>query len=76
MEFITKTVTRELLRSKYVKLPEVVLEEQHMSKGTNVVVYYGSNYSCCVILPVDSKLGKIQRERLSKLINEKLEQEN
>ena len=73
MDLKVKSTQRNLLRGKYVKLPEVVLEECSLSSSTPVEVLYGGNHSCAFILPVDSKLGDRTKERLNNLLNEPLE---
>lgn len=72
-ELKNKVIQSKLLRGKYIKLPEVIIEENALSKSTQVEVHYGSNYKCAIILPIGAKLGDIQKERINKLLSEPLE---
>jgi hypothetical protein len=69
-----KIQTRKVARGGDVRLPRVMIEESDLSKG-NIDIYYGGNYTCAVIVPAGTKLGAIQRERVTKLISEPLSQE-
>lgn len=69
----SKHITPTLLRGKFARLPQVIVEENDLGKGKQVEVHYGTNYCCAVILPIGVKLGEIQKERISKLLNEPLE---
>ena len=59
-----------------VKLPATVCEECGLdSKGSMVQVLWGKNYRCVVIVPVGTKLGRLQVERINNLCNEPLDVE-
>lgn len=74
MDKPTKTVTKKIARGGDVRLPIAMVEENGLSKGA-VDLYYGSNYSCAVVVPAGTRLGAIQKERISKLVGEPLTQE-
>jgi hypothetical protein len=74
MDLKVKTLDRTLLRGKYVKLPEVMIEENALDNGTGVEILYGKNYKCAVVLPKDIKLGDKTKERITIILDESLTQ--
>ena len=65
-----------VLRSRnLIKMPTAVLEELGLSmiKGSKMLVWWGKNYQCVVITPIDAKLGDKTKERIHNLTNEPLD---
>lgn len=67
-----KAVVEKLKMRNMVKLPAVVIEEQTLASGSNLVLNYGKNYTCIVILPEGTKLNDRMVERINILVNEPL----
>jgi len=57
----------------YAKLPAVMLEENNLEKGSRITVYYGKNCKCAIVVPADTVLSNTMQERISILVNEKLD---
>jgi hypothetical protein len=55
-----------------VKLPQVVIEELGLVKGSIMQVMYGKNYNAVIIIPAGAKPEGRQAERISYLVNEAL----
>lgn len=68
-----KSIKSSLLNQKLVRFPQVVIEEHQLGKDTPLSVIYGKNYTCVIILPENTKLNNNMQERISILVNEKLD---
>ena len=68
-----KTIKSALLNKKLVRIPQVVIEEHQLSKDKPLSVTYGKNYTCIIIMPESTKLSPNMQERISLLVNEKLD---
>jgi hypothetical protein len=67
-----KIVISPLRMRSLIKIPQAVIEEAGLTKGSNMQVYYGKNYSAVVILPMGIKLQDRQAERINIIVNEPL----
>lgn len=72
MALTIKSITSKVWGRNIVKLPQVVVEERELVKGSKVTVMYGKNYSAVVIIPEGIKLNDRMQERISILVNETL----
>ena len=68
----SKAVSTKLKMRNMVKLPQVVIEEQSLASGSNLVVTYGKNYTAIIIYPEGTKLNDRMVERINILVNEPL----
>lgn len=60
-------------RRNQVMLPVSMCEECGIGKGDKVRRYWGKNYQCVVIVPVDVKLGDNAMSRIRILTTEPLD---
>lgn len=67
-----KASTVKLKMRNMIKIPAVVIEEQSLASGSNLVVSYGKNYTAIVILPEGIKINERMQERINILVNEPL----
>ena len=67
-----KIVISPLRMRSLIKIPQAVIEEVGLTKGSEMQVFYGRNYSAVVILPMGIKLQERQAERISIIVNEAL----
>jgi hypothetical protein len=68
-----KTRTESVHIRAYTKLPAVILEENNLTKGSKLTVCYGKNCKCVIIFPAETALSSTMQERISILVNEKLD---
>ena len=69
----SKTIDMPLRGRNLIKLPEAVIEECNLSKGSPLSVTWGKNYSCVIVMPPHIKLGDNQKERIRILTTEPLD---
>jgi hypothetical protein len=67
-----KSISSPIRMRGVVKLPQVVIEEQGLGKGSKLTVTYGKNYTAVVIMPEGTKLNDRMAERINLLVNEPL----
>ena len=67
-----KIVISPLRMRSLIKIPQAVIEEAGLTKGSSMQVFYGRNYSAVVILPLGIKLQERQAERIKIIVNESL----
>lgn len=67
-----KVINAKLNSRGMIKLPQVVIEEMGLTKGSMVQVMYGKNYNSAVIVPVGVRLEGRQAERIAIIVNESL----
>ena len=68
-----KTLDMPVRGRNLIKLPEAVIEELNLSKGSPLSVTWGKNYNCVIITPPHIKLGDNQKERVRILTTEPLD---
>ena len=68
-----KTVTTKITMRNLTKIPAVILEQHNIGKGDSVSVTYGKNWTVMIVMPLDTKLSANMQERISLLVNEKLD---
>ena len=69
----TRTSIATVRTRNLIKMPASVCEESGFDiKGSKVKLHWGKNYQCVVITPADEQLGRIQQERIQKLVTEPL----
>ena len=68
-----RTQQGKIISRNFVKVPAVILEEHALKKGSDVSIMYGKNFTVMIAIPVNTKLSNTMQERISILVNEKLD---
>jgi len=59
-------------KKNVVRLPQAIVEENNLKKGSLIKVIYGKNYTAVVLIPDGLKVNERMAERISILVNEPL----
>ena len=68
-----KTVVNKLTNHRLVQIPAVIIEEQELTKNSKLSVMHGKNHTVMIVMPEGTKLSANMQERISLLVNEKLD---
>ena len=68
-----RTVSNKLTNHRLVQIPAVIIEEQDLIKNSRLSVMHGKNHTVMIVMPEGTKLSSNMQERISILVNEKLD---
>lgn len=68
-----KTISGKVISKAFVKIPAVILEEYSLTRGSDISTMYGKNCTIMIVMPTGTKLSNNMQERISILVNEKLD---
>ena len=68
-----KTVVNKLTNHRLIQIPYVIIEEQNLIKDSKLSVMHGKNHTVMIVMPEGTKLSPNMQERISLLVNEKLD---
>lgn len=68
-----KTISGKVISRSFAKIPAVILEEYGLVRGSNISIMYGKNCTLMIVIPSSAKLNNTMQERISILVNERLD---
>ena len=68
-----RTATNRLTNHRLVQIPAVIIEECDLTKNSKLSVFHGKNHTVMIVMPEGTKLSGKMQERISILVNERLD---
>ena len=68
-----RIATNRLTNYRLVQIPAVIIEECDLTKSSKLSVFHGKNHTVMIVMPEGTKLSGNMQERISILVNEKLD---